>query len=246
MSDTDKSAIKAGYYPINVSVASRSVLMCGGGKPALTECRRLLEFGARVDLVAPNVMSELQDLAVTRGDKLRVMRRNFSDEDRANIEAHRYFLVFAYNNREPENNDILKTAARANVLCCGIDHLTPSDFVVPWMVKRGHLKIAVSTDGISPPLEQAVMQRIEAGFVSDIDKYMLFLDGMLERILRVNNDPKLAKPAVVRRIVRRVSESEEILSALQRRNFEEANHIAEAIVYEVSAEAVDAGEPARI
>lgn len=243
MSDSEHLTRKTGYYPINVSIAGRSVLVCGGGKPAMAECRRLLEFGAHVDVVAPNVMSEIQELAVTYGEKIRIMRRHFSDEDRAKIDTHHYFLVFAYNNREHENSEILKAAAQANVLSCGIDQFSPSHFIVPWTVRRGHLKIAVSTDGISPPLEVAVMQRIEAGFVSEIDKYMLFLDGMLERINRISDDARLSKTAVFRRIVRRMAESEEILSALQRRNFEEANHIAEAIVFEVASEL---NEPARI
>jgi precorrin-2 dehydrogenase/sirohydrochlorin ferrochelatase len=108
-----------------------------------------------------------------------------------------------------------------------------SDFVVPSLIKRGHLKISVSTDSISHPLELAIVQRIEAMFVSEIDSYTLFLTRMKELVVGAAKEKAFAHQDSWQRLLSNLAESEEILHALQRRNFEEANHLARAMVAEM-------------
>ncbi|MGH9550680.1 MAG: precorrin-2 dehydrogenase/sirohydrochlorin ferrochelatase family protein, partial [Terriglobales bacterium] len=224
------------YYPINLNLKGERVLVCGGSRLALAEIDRLVEFGAEVDVVAPNMVSELHEIAMTYGDCVALHRRPFDQTDEAALKSGRYLLVFAYYNKEEDNKEVLKAAAQANILAFAIDDPERSNYIVPSLIKRGHLKISVSTDALSPPLERALVQRIEATFVNEIDKYTLFLNAMHERITRLLKDQNLSQPAIFRRVVRRLAESEEIFLALQRRNFEEANHLAEAIVFEIKSE----------
>ena len=237
MTKTDKTPEQTiRFYPVNISLADRLVLVCGGNKHALAEINRLMEFGARVDVIAPHIMAEIQDLAIIYGDRIKIMHRSFSDEDKKLLEKKIYLLVFALNYRDEENAAILEVAARTNVLAFGVDQLNLSTFVVPCTIKRGPLKIAVSTDGISPPIEQVILERIEETFINEIDKYTLFLTGMKERISRLSTDLRLSSPDVLHRILRRLQESEEILAALERSNFDEANHLADAIILEIRSE----------
>jgi siroheme synthase-like protein len=152
------------------------------------------------------------------------------------LHSGEYLLVYAFLNRDEDNNAVLEAARHARVLSYAADNPEHSDYIVPSLIKRGHLKISVSTDSLSPPLERALVERIEATFVSEIDKYTLFLASMQERIERLLRDKNLCQPAIFRRVMRRLAESEEIFLALQRRNFEEANHLAEAIVFEIKSE----------
>ncbi|HEY9718583.1 MAG TPA: NAD(P)-dependent oxidoreductase [Trichormus sp.] len=224
------------YYPINLNLKGHRVLMCGASRLALAEITRLVEFGAQIDVIAPNMVSELNDVALTYGNRINLMRRSFDDNDIANLKKGVYLLVFAFSTKEDENGRILDAARQARVFAFAIDDTERSDYIVPSLIKRGHLKIAVSTDSLSPPLERALVERIEATFVNEIDKYTLFLNAMQERIQRLIKDANLSQPAIFRRVMRRLAESEEIFAALQRRNFEEANHLCEAIVFEIKSE----------
>jgi len=224
------------YYPINVNLKGKKVLMCGASRLALAEINRLAEFGAHIDVVAPNMVSELTDLALTYGERINLLRRAFDQDDVLKLKNRVYLLVFAFCTREEENNRILDAARDAGVFAFAVDNTERSDYIVPSLIKRGHLKIAVSTDSLSPPLERALVERIEATFVNEIDKYTLFLNAMQDRVQRLLKDSNLSQPAIFRRVMRRLAESEEIFFALQRRNFEEAHHLCEAIVFEIKSE----------
>ncbi|HEY9773784.1 MAG TPA: NAD(P)-dependent oxidoreductase [Planktothrix sp.] len=224
------------YYPISINLKGRKVLMCGASRLALAEVNRLLEFGARVDVVAPSIVAEMSETEVAYGERLKIAKREFNDEDARRLANGDYLLVYAFFHKEEDNLAVLNAARDARVLAFAVDNGERSDYIVPSLIKRGHLKIAVSTDSLSPPLERALVERIEATFVSEIDKYTLFLDAMQERVERLLKDKNLSQPATFRRVMRRLAESEEIFLALQRRNFEEANHLAEAIVFEIKSE----------
>lgn len=224
------------YFPINLNLNGRKVLMCGGSRLALAEISRLVEFGAQVDVLAPNMVTELQETALAYGDRITLIRRDFEDQDSDALQNGKYVLVFAFYTKEEDNSRVLEAAKEARVLAFACDNPEESDYITPSLIRRGHLKIGVSTDALSPPLERALVERIEATFVGEIDKYTLFLNAMQERITRLLNDRHLSQPAIFRRVMRRLAESEEIFLALQRRNFEEANHLAEAIVFEIKSE----------
>lgn len=241
MSATAAKKTEASFYPLNLSIAGTSVLMCGGGKHTLAEIARLIDFGAQVDIVSPHVVSEIDELADAHGEpRVRVLRRHFSEEDEANLMAGKYSLVFAMYNRGSENTYIKTVAREAGVPACLLDNRDMSDFLVPSIAKRGHLKITVSTDGISPTLEKAVLQRIEASLVNEVDKYVLFLRAISEKLDALESDPGLSKPLRLQ-IERDLAESEEIFLALRRQSFEEAKQWVDRIISEARS---DSAEPA--
>lgn len=224
------------FYPINFKLKGKQVLVCGGNAPALAEVNRLVDFGAGVHIVSLHMVTELADLALTLGERVNLSRRAFNNTDATEIRKGKYALVFAYTNDVAENERIRQVAKETGVLVSVIDDIDATDFVVPSLIKRGHLKISISTDAISQALERAVVQKIEATFVSEIDSYTLFLTAMNELKQRAAKEPALSNPATFRQLMRNLAESEEIFLALQRKNFDEANHLAEVIAAEIRAE----------
>lgn len=221
------------YYPIGLKVSGERVLVAGGGRYALPEITRLLEFGAVVDVVAPNVMSEIQELAITHGHRLKVVRGRVDELLGGKIKVSDYLLVLALNNRANENVRILKAASDAGVLCYGPDQIESSTFLIPAIFKRGHLKIGVSSDGICPSLEQALLHRIEASLVTEIDRHVLFANLVADRFGRLESRMR-------QKVVRVLADSAELYSAIQRGNFEEATSILDATISDTKLEAEEA------
>jgi siroheme synthase-like protein len=218
------------FYPINIEVAGKRAFVFGGQNDALLEVTRLLDFGANVDVVAPHLMAELQELQITYGDRVKIARRQFDDTDRAKFTEKSYFLVFAMDNDDASNWKVIEAAQNANLLAFGVNHARRSSFITPSVLKRGHLKISVSADAVSQASERAILQRIEASFVSHIDKYVLFLDRLSEKLAILSHDPHFQNESNLHNVTRELYNSEEIFLALQRQSFEEADSIVERII----------------
>ncbi len=221
------------FYPVGLKVSNERVLVSGGGRYALPEITKLLEFGAIVDVVAPHVMSEIQELAITHGHRLKVLRGRLDELLEEKIKIADYLLVLALNNRANENSRILKAASDAGVLCYGLDQIEASSYLIPAIFKRGHLKIGVSSDGVCPSLEQALLHRIEASLVSEIDKHVLFANLVADRL-------GLLDPKIRQKVARILADSAELYSAIQRGNFEEATSILDATISDTRLEAEEA------
>jgi len=230
-----------GFYPVHLGITGKKVLILAGTKTAIHEIERLVDFGAHVDALAPHIMAELTELATTFGDKLRVKKQGFTESEEALLKQGHYFMVFAYAKKPEDNTKLLNAAKQHKILACSIDDSHVSDFLVPAMLKRGHLKVSVSTDGLSPPLERAILQRIEANFVNDIDKYVLFLNRMREKITSLSDELPDLSAREMREVLGRLHQSEEIFLALRRNNIEEADLLVDRIINQGNNE--QANEP---
>lgn len=218
------------YYPINIEIAGKKVFVFGGQKDALAEVTRLLDFGARVDVVAPRVMAELQDLSITYGGRANIFRRAFSQDDQAKIKAKEYLLVFALDTNDAGNCQVIQSAQDSSVLVFGTNNALLSSFIMPSILKRGHLKISVSADALSLATERAIVQRIEASFVNHIDKYILFLNRLRETLDDLRKDPAFQSQDNLLQIMSSLYDSQEIFLALQRQSFDEAKVHVERII----------------
>lgn len=219
------------FYPINIEVAGRKAFVFGGQENALFEVTRLLDFGAKVDVVAPHLMAELLELQITYGDRIKVSRRQFDDTDRTNFSEKAYLLVFAMDSDDASNWKVIEAAQNANLLAFGVNQARRSSFITPSVLKRGHLKISVSADALSQASERAILQRIEASFVTHIDKYILFLNRLSERLASLPTDPHFQDEKKLALLTRELNHSDEIFFALQRQNFEEADALVERIIH---------------
>ena len=130
-------------FPINLIVDGGVALVVGGGQVGRRKVRQLLEAGAAVELVCPDAVAELSDLA---GEgRIRWTRRPFRAGDVAG-----HLIAFACTDDKHLNRAILDEARAAHVPCCCADgNWSDGDFTTPAIARSGDMQVAVSTSGQS-------------------------------------------------------------------------------------------------
>ncbi len=130
-------------FPVNLIVDGGAALVVGGGQVGRRKVRQLLEAGTAVELVCPDAVAELVDLAAE--GRIRWTKRPFRAEDVAG-----HLLVFACTDHKHPNRAIRDAARAAHVLCCCADGNWPDgDFTTPAIARSGDMQVAVSTSGQS-------------------------------------------------------------------------------------------------
>jgi len=144
-------------YPVNLCLDTMPVLVVGGGKVALRKVRRLLEAGARVTLVAPEVEPELAELA--GGWQIEWRQRPYQSG-----EASEYRLVFSATGNRRIDWQVSYDAATVGTFVNVADEPSLSTFFLPAVVRRGSLGVAVATDGAAPFAARRLRQGLDRQF----------------------------------------------------------------------------------
>jgi len=142
------------YYPVFLNISGRKCVVVGGGQVALRKVRVLLEHGADVEVISPDLFPELAQLA-TNG-KIKALNRAYRLGDLVNASV----AIAATDNSEI-NQQVVAEARRRAVLVNVVDDAENSDFIVPSYLRRGEVTIAVSTAGRSPALARKIRTRLE-------------------------------------------------------------------------------------
>ena len=154
-------------YPMNLRIQDRNVVVIGGGKVAQRKVLGLLDAGAKVKVVSPELTSELLRLSETGKISWRPVPYAIEDLEGALL------IVAATNDRE--TNLSVKRDAAPNQLVNLTDDPEKSDFQVPSVMKRGKLTVAVSTSGASPVLAKKICRQLEQLFDEQYESYLDFL-----------------------------------------------------------------------
>lgn len=147
------------YYPIYLDIENKPILIVGGGTVALRKVETLLEYGALVRIVSPRIIPELQDM-VNKG-QCEWIPREYSDEDIKDS-----LLIFSCTEKEEVNAQVAQDAKANNRSINVVDDPDKCSFIVPSIMTRGDLSIAVSTGGSSPIVARQIRQDLE-GFYGD-------------------------------------------------------------------------------
>ena len=142
------------YYMACLDLAGRSVLVVGGGRVGLEKVEGLLDSGAEVTVVAPQIVPELEGLPVV------LLRRGYRAAD---LEGR--FLVVAATSTPSVNRRVFRDAESRSLLCNVVDVPELCSFILPAVLRRDPIAIAVSTGGASPVLAQRLRDDI-AGVVT--------------------------------------------------------------------------------
>jgi precorrin-2 dehydrogenase/sirohydrochlorin ferrochelatase len=138
------------YYMACLDLEGRTVLVVGGGKVALEKVRGLLECGASVTVVAPWIEPELLELDVE------ILRRRYRESD---LDGR--FLVVAATATPPVNRRVSADAEARSLLCNVADVPELCSFILPAVLRRDPIAVAVSTGGASPALAQRIRDDID-------------------------------------------------------------------------------------
>ena len=159
-------------YPVNLRVRGHRCLVVGGGPVALSKVDGLLEAGAEVDVIAPDVVPELENRpGVT------VHRRAYRPGD---VEGYR--LVVAATGRAEVNAEVYRDGEAAGVWVNSADDPDHCSFTLPSRLRRGSLLVTCSTSGHSPALSRWVRQRLEQEIGPEYETLLCLVSEARDRI----------------------------------------------------------------
>ncbi len=147
-------------YPVTLDVRNRRCLVVGGGGVALRKVRGLIEEGARVTVIAPEVVEPLAELA--EGGEIVLERRSYGGEA-----DQSWALIFAATDDRETNARVFHDAEEAGVWCNVADDPELCSFHLPARVRRGPLQIAIGSEGEAPFVVRRLRRLLERRFGSE-------------------------------------------------------------------------------
>lgn len=161
------------YFPVSLKVQDAPCLVVGGGRIALQKTRALVKAGARVTVVSPDLSPSLKRLGPKH------LRRHFRASD---VEGA--FLVVAATDDPAVNRAVHQACVRRGVLVNVVDVPELCTFIVPAVVRRGPVTLAISTGGRSPGLAKAIRKDLERLYPRSLGRLARELGRARRRILR--------------------------------------------------------------
>jgi uroporphyrin-III C-methyltransferase/precorrin-2 dehydrogenase/sirohydrochlorin ferrochelatase len=143
------------YFPVFVDLRNRTVVVVGGGSVALRKLELLRAAGAQVRVISPVVAPAVRDLEA--GGAIAVIHSAFDPVHLAGAA-----LVIAATDDAQVNGEVAAAARALGLWVNVVDDAIQSTFIVPSIVDRSPVVVAVSTGGASPMLARRVRARIEA------------------------------------------------------------------------------------
>lgn len=166
------------YYPVFLDIAGRPAVVIGGGHIALQKVQGLLEAGADVTVVSPELLPELQKLAAT--GRVSHVPRAYEPGD-----LQGFALAFVATDDRSVNAEVTKEARERRVLVNAVDDPPNCDFIMPSIVRKGDLVVAISTSGGSPAMARKFREQVEE-FFSEEDAELLALASEVRKEFRDN------------------------------------------------------------
>jgi siroheme synthase-like protein len=149
-----------GYYPIFLEMKDRRCVVVGGGAVAERKVEGLVAVGASVTIISPAITKGLRRL-LTQGE-IRHLAREHRSGDLAGYEVA--FVAMD----DPELNVAACREARSRyVWVNSADDPAQCDFILPAVIRRGDLVVAVSTGGESPAVTRAIHEELDQYIAAD-------------------------------------------------------------------------------
>jgi uroporphyrin-III C-methyltransferase/precorrin-2 dehydrogenase/sirohydrochlorin ferrochelatase len=153
-------------FPVFLKLEGRRVLVVGAGPVAAGKIRPLLDAGAAVTVVAPDIADEVATLAAERGGDLTIVRRAFQPADVVGA----WYVVAA---APPQVNREVARAAEARCLFVNaVDDLESATAYAGAIVQKAGVTIALSTDGEAPALAGLMREALDVLLPEELDRWM--------------------------------------------------------------------------
>ncbi|MEE8534969.1 MAG: siroheme synthase CysG [Kiloniellales bacterium] len=170
------------YFPAFLDLNAKPCLVVGGGAAAAAKARLLLKAGAEVRVVAPRMGPEIAELAGQGA--LRLLRRRFAAGDLSGQAA-----VIGTTGIATLDEEVAAAAVEARVPVNVVDRPDLCGFIVPAIVERGPVVVAISSAGTAPVLARRLRARIEALLPARLGALARFAESFRSAVKAVIPEP---------------------------------------------------------
>jgi precorrin-2 dehydrogenase/sirohydrochlorin ferrochelatase len=172
------------YFPMFVDMTERECLIVGGGNVAYRKVIVMLDFGAKVTVVAEDICDELRKLTIddiasedktgsytaNKENRITFIKRRFERKDCDGME-----MVIAATDDNALNHEIAEYCKANDIMVNAVDQKADCSFIFPSYIKEKNLVAAFSSGGNSPVLTQYLKgkeQEVLTPFLGELNEYM--------------------------------------------------------------------------
>lgn len=162
------------YFPMFVDMTERECLIVGGGNVAYRKVMVMLDFGAKVTVVAEDICDELRKLTIddtaNKENRITFIKRRFERKDCDGME-----MVIAATDDNALNHEIAEYCKAKGIMVNAVDQKADCSFIFPSYIKEKNLVAAFSSGGNSPVLTQYLKgkeKEILTPFLGELNEYM--------------------------------------------------------------------------
>ncbi|MER0500550.1 siroheme synthase CysG [Aeromonas hydrophila] len=203
------------YLPIFCRLDNKPVLLVGGGEVAERKARLLLDAGAQLTVVAPELDPELAELAAN--GSIEWLAGEFAPQQLTGK-----WLVVAATDRREVNALVYQSANLARIFANVVDDPKRSSFIMPSIIDRSPLMVAISSGGKAPVLARLLREKLEALLPQHLGAIAAFAGSLRERV-----KARFASMGERRRFWERLLGTDRLGQALARGDSASANQLAD-------------------
>ncbi len=180
------------YYPLFFRLAGKLCIVVGGGHVAERKARALLAAGARVRLISPENTAGISGLHLQ--GSIELVARQYREGDLEGAS-----LVFAATDNGVVNRQVREESLRLAVPLNAADRPDMCDFIVPSLIRKGPLLIAISTSGLLPLLSKKLRKEITKSLTPDYTAYARRV-GLFRKYLLQNVENSRLRKEIMKRV----------------------------------------------
>lgn len=173
------------FFPIMIELENKKIIIVGGGEVAFRKCKKLLEFGARVIVVSPEIDDNLKKLKTNYVDDLNFIYDIYRKEYIVDS-----FLVIAATSCKDVNKEIVEDSKELSILVNSVDGREDSDFITTSIINNDNLTISICSGGSFPALSKKIRKEMEERYKKYDREYMRILEEIRYIIIEKYPDDK--------------------------------------------------------
>lgn len=205
------------YFPILLNLQNKKCLVVGGGAVAQRKIENILDTGVKIKCVSIEFTDDL--LALLKQNSIEYYKRPFEISDLDDMD-----IVFAATNDSEINKQIYQECEKRKILINVVDNPQICTFIVPAIINRGDLTIAVSTSGKFPGLSKKIRKEIEKKYGNFYTEYLEIISEIRNKIIQLNLKEEEKKEKIEKLL------DLDILALIENGKLKEARKKAEKII----------------
>ena len=163
-------------FQVTLDLNGRQCVVIGGDEEAVEKITRLLDAGAKITVVHPTLHVDLRKL--TASGKIIHRGRSF----RATDAQDAVLIVNTLKDDLALAKSLYELARTERFLVWSMDQTEYSTVLMPALVKRGPLRIAISTSGTAPALARTIRENLDEVFDEEFDQFLDWLGALREEL----------------------------------------------------------------